>query len=372
MHITKPRFGVRADLTRWLSALLLVAMLAAALPVLAQDTPTAVPTDGPPPEGPATTVNGVVMSGAEFQDRVRLTRFLYSYTIRETLRTLLTRGASPEDAMRAVQQFFNVEIGRLTVPDMLADAVLDTMEEDLLLAELAAAQGVEVSDDDVDAQLRAYVGQPVVSEDDEATQEAIPDYVALMIEEAGARTGVSADSVRAFFRAQALRNAWMTEINGPLPTEWPVLSARHILVETEEQANDILARLEAGEDFAALAEELSIDTGSGVQGGELAPAIAETYVGPFADAIRDAEVGVVVGPVQSEFGYHIIEVTDRTVQPLEGDARSTLLRARNMAFRAWLDEQMTEATIERSSEWPAMVPNQPNGPALLQSMVAEL
>lgn len=367
---------------RWVSLLLLAVLLVGALPLAAQDAtprpaPTPLPTDGPPPEGPVSTVNGVALSGAEFQDRVRLTRFLYSYTIRETLAALVARGTPAQDAFRAVQQFYSNEIGRLLVADMLADNVLDTMEEDALLSQLAEAQGVEVTDADVQAKLDAYVGQAETivggatqaEATAEATEEPAPDRLSAMLAEAQERVGVSEATIRAFFRGQALRDAWMDQVNGPFPTEWPVITARHILVATEEEANDVLARLEAGEDFAALAEELSIDTATGQNGGALEPAVPETYVGPFADAIRDAEVGAVVGPVQSEFGYHIIEVTDRTVQPVDDAARRALLRTRAVAFDSWLEEQLAGAEIVRESNWPTMIPNQPTGQELLQDML---
>ena len=391
---------VTTSAPRWASLLLLAALLAGVLspglPLAAQDAtpqptlppPTPLPTDGPPPEGPVTTVNGVALPAADFQDRVRLTRFLYSYTIRETLAALVERGTPAQDAFRAVQQFYSNEIGRLLVADMLADAVLDTMEEDALLAQLAGAEGVEVTEADVDAQLAAYVGQAesIVGGADEpeadaeataeatgeATEEAgdeAPDLLGAMLAEAGERVNVSEDAVRAFFRGQALRDAWMEQVNGPFPTEWPLITARHILVETEAEANDVLARLAAEEDFAAIAEDVSTDTVSAARGGALDPAIPEIYVGPFADAVRDAEVGVVVGPVQSEFGYHIIEVTDRSVQPLDDAGRRALLRVRSAAFQTWLAEQLAGAEITRESAWPSMIPNQPTGQNLLQEML---
>lgn len=384
---------VLTRLSRWGSLLLLAVLLVGALPLAAQDatprpSPTPLPTDGPPPEGPVSTVNGVELSAASFQDRVRLTRFLYSYTIRETLAALVARGTPAQDAFRAVQQFYSNEIGRLLIADMLADNALDTMEEDALLTQLAEREGVEVTDADVEAKLEAYVGQAETivggatqAEADpeataeataEATDEPTPDRLGAMIAEAEERVNVSEATIREFFRGQALRDAWMEHQLGPFPTEWPVITARHILVETEEAANDVLARLEAGEDFATLAGEVSIDTVTGANGGELPPAVPETYVGPFADAIRDAEVGVIIGPVQSDFGYHIIEVTDRTVQPIDDSARRALLRTRTTEFQNWIEEQLASAEIVRQTNWPSMIPNQPTGQELLQAMLEDL
>ncbi len=88
---------------------------------------------------------------------------------------------------------------------------------------------------------------------------------------------------------------------------------KHILVPTEPEAQDVLSRLDAGEAFADLAVELSTDTGSGAAGGELGCGSPAQYVTEFADVTMDAEVGVPTGPVETQFGFHIILVDSREV-----------------------------------------------------------
>jgi NTP pyrophosphatase (non-canonical NTP hydrolase) len=80
---------------------------------------------------------------------------------------------------------------------------------------------------------------------------------------------------------------------------------------------DILERLEDGEDFADVAEEESIDTGSAAQGGELGEFGRGQMVPEFEEAVFTAEIGEVVGPVETQFGFHIIEVTERNSEELE-------------------------------------------------------
>ncbi|NLD18098.1 MAG: hypothetical protein GX666_11055 [Tissierellia bacterium] len=87
--------------------------------------------------------------------------------------------------------------------------------------------------------------------------------------------------------------------------------ARHILVETEEEANNVLKRLENGEDFAELAMELSQDPGSAVQGGDLGYFAQGAMVEEFDTFVFGAEVGEVSEPIQTQFGFHIIEVTGK-------------------------------------------------------------
>jgi parvulin-like peptidyl-prolyl isomerase len=85
--------------------------------------------------------------------------------------------------------------------------------------------------------------------------------------------------------------------------------ARHILVESEEEAQALLQQLAGGADFGELAQEHSIDPGSAAQGGDLGPAPEGAYVPPFDEAVWRSSVGEIVGPVATDFGYHIIEVT---------------------------------------------------------------
>lgn len=88
------------------------------------------------------------------------------------------------------------------------------------------------------------------------------------------------------------------------------VEASHILVETEELAQQLLDELAAGADFATLAQTHSIDTGSGARGGELAWFGRGRMVAPFEEAAFNTPVGELSSIVQTQFGYHIIWVTD--------------------------------------------------------------
>ena len=87
-------------------------------------------------------------------------------------------------------------------------------------------------------------------------------------------------------------------------------SARHILVPTEEQANDLKQQIAEGADFADVARANSTCP-SGRDGGELGTFSPGQMVKEFNDVCFNDEVGVVHGPVKTQFGYHLIEVTDR-------------------------------------------------------------
>lgn len=87
-------------------------------------------------------------------------------------------------------------------------------------------------------------------------------------------------------------------------------SARHILVATEKACLDLKKQIEAGGDFAALAKKHSTCP-SGQQGGELGTFGKGQMVPEFDRVVFGGEVGVVHGPVKTQFGYHLVQVTSR-------------------------------------------------------------
>ncbi|MFH1917199.1 MAG: peptidylprolyl isomerase [Nanoarchaeota archaeon] len=99
--------------------------------------------------------------------------------------------------------------------------------------------------------------------------------------------------------------------NEQLFIEPPSVRASHILVETEDEANGILDQLKAGEDFATLAKEKSIDPSAAQNGGDLGYFSNGMMVPEFEQAAFALSVGEYSEPVQTDFGWHIISVTDK-------------------------------------------------------------
>ncbi|MBM4232292.1 MAG: hypothetical protein FJ184_16460, partial [Gammaproteobacteria bacterium] len=83
---------------------------------------------------------------------------------------------------------------------------------------------------------------------------------------------------------------------------------RHILLATKKEANDVLAQLKGGSDFAALAMRLSKDTGSASSGGDLGFSEKSAFVVPFAEAVFAMKEGELRGPVKTEFGFHVVRL----------------------------------------------------------------
>jgi len=123
-----------------------------------------------------------------------------------------------------------------------------------------------------------------------------------------------ADEVKKAVSPEAMRKLYDDTVKNLQP-EMEV-RARHILVETEEEAKKIAERLAKGEDFAALAKELSKDAGSGKDGGDLGYFTKDRMVKEFAEVAFATEKGKIAAPVKSQFGWHIIKVEDSRVKPL--------------------------------------------------------
>ena len=123
----------------------------------------------------------------------------------------------------------------------------------------------------------------------------------LMREEVDARVTVTQEEIKTYYEAN--RGSFTA------PDE---LRASHILVKNEADAADVRKRLEQGEDFAALARKVSLDVSTKVKGGDLGIIKKGQTVPEFEKALLNLKVGETSGPVPTQFGYHIIKLTDRT------------------------------------------------------------
>jgi len=125
--------------------------------------------------------------------------------------------------------------------------------------------------------------------------------------------------------------------------------ARHILVSTQDDAKAIKAQLDGGADFATLAKQKSIEPGAKDSGGDLGYFTQDKMVKPFADAAFALKVGQVSDPIQTQFGWHIIQVLDRrpapkpTLQDMTQQIGQQLYVAK---YRALFDDLRAKATID--------------------------
>jgi peptidyl-prolyl cis-trans isomerase C len=113
---------------------------------------------------------------------------------------------------------------------------------------------------------------------------------------------------------EAMKKLYADSMKDMKPEE--EVHARHILVETEDQAKDVAKRVKGGEDFAKVAAEVSKDPGSGKEGGDLGYFTRDRMVPEFADAAFKMDKGQISDPVKSQFGWHVIKVEDKRTKPL--------------------------------------------------------
>jgi peptidyl-prolyl cis-trans isomerase C len=90
-----------------------------------------------------------------------------------------------------------------------------------------------------------------------------------------------------------------------------IATARHILVETEQECEDLKKQIEGGADFGEMAKEHS-KCPSGQQGGELGQFSPGQMVQEFDEVVFSGDVGTIHGPVKTQFGYHLIDITSRS------------------------------------------------------------
>ncbi len=167
-------------------------------------------------------------------------------------------------------------------------------------------------------------------------------YVSARALEAVVRGAVTDAALQAAYDARFKDAAPQTEYN-----------AAHILVADEAKAKELLAELEAGADFGELAKTNSTDTGSGAVGGDLGWFGLGMMVKPFEEAVVAAEVGKVAGPVQSDFGFHLILVKETRVaaQPTLDDIRDELAtEIEQQAIEAHVTEVTAAAAVETPGE----------------------
>lgn len=126
----------------------------------------------------------------------------------------------------------------------------------------------------------------------------------------------------------------------------PQVKARHVLVKEKAEADAIMAQIKGGADFAKVATEKSLDSGSAKEGGELGWFEKSRMVAEFADAAFAAKKGDLVGPVQTKFGFHIIEVEDtRESKPLDEVKDQIKGQLRSEVVQAYIEELKKGATI---------------------------
>jgi peptidyl-prolyl cis-trans isomerase C len=200
---------------------------------------------------------------------------------------------------------------------------------------LAKVDGIEITDDDVQVALED-LGPTLPQQIEGSQREAyVLDYLIdlrLVAKKAAAeKMGEGAEVARriAYYRDKVMMETLLGKVARESASEAAMkqvydeaaakqqveeeISARHILVPTEDEAKAALKRVKGGEDFAKVADEVSKDPGS--KGGDLGWFTKDRMVPEFGDAAYKLSKGQISDPVKSQFGWHVIKLEDRRKKP---------------------------------------------------------
>jgi parvulin-like peptidyl-prolyl isomerase len=171
--------------------------------------------------------------------------------------------------------------------------------------------------------------------------------------------GMSLDDYKRLITKPALARQRAREVlEAKTPTHGEQVHAYHILLPTQDAAKDARNRIvNQGQDFQAVAKELSTDTTTKPNGGDLGYFPRNIMVKPFEDVAFSLPVGTVSDPVQTDFGWHIIMVTDH---PADKEFDDTVFRQlRDKQFSDWLTAEKNKAKVQQSV--PTPFPSPPAG-----------
>lgn len=200
----------------------------------------------------------------------------------------------------------------------VAETKAGNVTKDELYDELVARSGEEVLKELVT--LKVLEGEYEVSDKEvEKELKKVKDQVGDEFEQVLTMQGLTEEELKTDLKKSLLQEKAITEdieisedemkqYYDRMNTE---IEARHILVEDEEKAKDIKKQLDDGGDFAKLAKENSTDEGTAEEGGDVGFFTVGSMVPEFEDAAFKMKKGEISDPVQSDFGYHIIEVLDK-------------------------------------------------------------
>jgi parvulin-like peptidyl-prolyl isomerase len=349
----------------------------------------------------------------EFQVRVKVARQRLIDQYMQYYQFAMMFGIDPSTDQSLSQTFQQIS-SQLSVPTYIGGQVLEDITNDFIIRQYARANGIDVTEQDVEQAIREAFGifpdgtpepeitsTPVAYSTLSATQIALvtptltltpapsrtplptntPDLTATptsipsITPTATAYTlegfqdkysealayytelGMNeADFRRLFFENALYRERVLEVITQDVPNSSEQVWARHILVTDQALANDIYTQLANGADFTLLAAQYSTD-GTKDSGGDLGWFGTGKMVAEFETAAFSLQVGEISQPVQSSFGWHIIQALGHENRPLTEEEYKN---AREAAFAAWLEVQRAAAEIVISDIWVDNVPEKPD------------
>jgi peptidyl-prolyl cis-trans isomerase C len=208
--------------------------------------------------------------------------------------------------------------------------------------------GASVSRLDAEAELAANIDDASISMNEAIASLGEPDATeALLVHNAYSQLLIETATDEL-----AAEDSFIEEALERYPTQITNVCVRHILVPDEIELEAVVNRLDAGEDFGAIADQVSLDTNT--SGGDLGCSVASRYVEPFAAAVVEAPIGEPVYPIETQFGIHVVLVYERRVPTAEelrtGENDQELpFEVVQSAWADWFTEQVEAADVSVAS-----------------------
>ena len=315
------------------------------------------------PSKPVATVAGVPIRVDTYQRLVKYRRWDYRNYLSRLESQKLQIDAN-DDSQSFFLQYIDQQIEQLQseITD-LPTSVLEELIDDQIVRQESERRGIMVSSEEVEIRLEEQFGYdrnpptptpitvtlpitvtptPTVAP---MTHEEFVEQSAGWLQIAQEATGFSEKDFLSLLEVSLYREKLEEALNAEVPTTAEQIHARHVLVETREEAEDALARLHDGEGFAELAAELSTDTTSGEEGGDLGWFARGKMVTEFEEAAFALEPGQLSEIVETQYGFHIIEVVERDAnRELE---LSDLEAVQWEAFNSWFEARRESEDVVR-------------------------
>ncbi|MDP6510298.1 MAG: peptidylprolyl isomerase [Dehalococcoidia bacterium] len=224
-----------------------------------------------------------------------------------------------------------------TSPSVLASLVLQQAIDNEIVLQQAPALGLSITPIEIEEYLQ-IPAEPNTEGGLASFEESYRKYLW--------QVGFTSGELRRVVEADLLRKKAFDYFQKQAPQEAEQVNLSYILVETDLEAFQVLERLEAGEEFATLAQELSMDTATVDSGGEVGWVTRDALDFPeMADAVFSLDTGKASQPIATPDGYYIAKVEGHEVRDLEAIYRDQLA---SEAWQAWLDGQRESSQIEEN------------------------
>lgn len=349
------------------------------------------------PSQPIATVDGEEILTSEFQTRVKMDRVQLVNQYNSYLE-VAQQITDPNQ-----QQQYLLVLAQLEAqlePETMGQAIIDQMIDEKFIVEEAESRGITVTDEEVDIFFNSIFGYypegiptdfpsptslptstlspeqlalitptpgeesgedtsgelPEQPEPTSVTEEEYDTNISEYLDNMGAY-GVDEAFLKELIRVQLYRDKLNADLaKGITPPTEEQVWARHILLDDLEIAEDLLQQLEDGGDFGDLAREFSTGP-TGVNGGDLGWFGRGQMVAEFEEAAFGGEVGEIVGPVETQFGFHLIQIVGKEERPGTADQLNQLVSA---VLSDIINRYREEAEIVYADNYLNRTPTEPD------------